>query len=283
MTYSIYSSIGSTFGKLLKAKPKPIIVTKTLSQRNIPFLQGFKPGSTSLRALEEGIIDEIAEDVFETIFTLSLEHRGLHYVVTVGEARDCWILKDIRPVSRPSSAAPTSSSKKKRKPILTLSFFVLILISVGGYILEFGLNKSSEPSSSLSVFEAYTAEEQKQAPAVDSSAEAEPTEVQDKLASKWEEEKVELESKIASLLEENEELKRQLATLTPFVIEPGMDPLQISQAAQQAGLVSNAQEFNEAIIRLGAKEHLSPGTYLVVPGSTYEVLIEKFTKGVVKK
>ncbi|WP_134702474.1 hypothetical protein [Ammoniphilus sp. YIM 78166] len=282
MTYSIYSSIGSTFGKLLRAKPKPIIVTKTLSQRNIPFLQGFKPGSTSLRALEDGIIDEIAEDIFETIFTLSLEHRGLQYVVTVGEAKDCWILKDIRPVSRPAAAAPPSSSNKKRKPLLTLSFFVLILVSVGGYILEFGLNKSSEPSSNLSVFEAYTSGEQEQSPVAESVADAEPKE-EDKRASQWEEEKAELEAKIASLLQENEELKRQLATATLFVIEPGMDLLQIAQAAEQAGLVTSAQEFNEAMIRLGAKEHLSPGTYLVVPGSTYEVLIEKFTKGVVKK
>ncbi|RXT08706.1 hypothetical protein [Ammoniphilus sp. CFH 90114] len=282
MTYSIYSSIGSTFGKLLKAKSKPIILSKTVSERPAPFLQGFAPGATTIKALEEGVIDEIAEDVFETIFTLSLDYKGLTYTVTISEAKDCWILKDIRHTGKVirETSRPRPTSPKKKKPVLTLSFFLLILISVSGYIYEFKLNKEHEPESNPTVYEAFSSKEEPESQ--ENIIEPQEAEV-DKPLSDWEKEKAELEAKIASLQQENEELKKQLTEAIPFTFEPGMNALQLAQAVQDAGLVANGQEFNESLVKFGAIEHLSPGTYLVVPGSSHEQLIEVFTRGVIKK
>ncbi|MEW9671235.1 hypothetical protein [Ammoniphilus sp. 3BR4] len=283
MTYSVYSSIGSTFGKLLRAKPKPIILAKAVTQRPIPFLQGFRAGSTTLKPLEEGIIDEIEEDVFETIFTLSLEFKGLPYTVTIGEAKDCWILKDVRQTGKTSSSSsrPSGSGNiRKKKPMLTLSFFVLVLVSVAGYIYEFKFNKEHMAESNPTVYEAFAT---KEAATSGEPSEKAPAQEEDKLAIDWEKEKAELESKITTLQKENEQLKKQLKEAVPFTLSPGMDALQLSQAVEAAGIVANGQEFNEALVRLGAIEHLSPGTYLVVPGSSHEELIETFTKGVIKK
>lgn len=283
MTYSVYSSIGSPFGKLLRAKPKPIILAKAVTQRPAPFLQGFRPGSNSLKPLEEGIIDEIEEDVIETIFTLSLEYKGLYYTVMIGDAKDCWIVKEVRQTGKtiPTSSLSGSGKTRKKKPMLTFSFFVLVLVSVAGYIYEFKFNQEHTPESNPTVNEAFATQDTKN-PGKEPSEDP-PAREEDKLAVDWEKEKAKLEAKITTLQKENEQLKKQLTEAVPFTLSPGMDALQLSQAVQAAGLVTDGQEFNKSLVRLGAIEHLSPGTYLVVPGVSHEELIEIFTKGVVKK
>lgn len=281
MSVSLYSSIGSSFGKLFKSKPKPIFVANTVSTVSVPFLHGFKSGSTSLKALEDGVIEEITEDIFETKYTLSLEQRGVAYSVLISETKDGWILKEVRKTSGSRQDSPLKNPSGKKKS-MTLSFFVLILISVAGYVYEFGFNKgkTGDPSANESVFEAFSSnptnieEKSKDVKAVD------PHQAE---KAQWEKERSELELKISHLEKENEELKKQLTEGVPLVIQPGAKPADVAQSAKLAGIVKDAEEFNQAILARQAGDHIVPGTYRLIPGTSYEELIEMITKGIVKK
>lgn len=281
MSVSLYSSIGSSFGKLFKSKPKPIFVANTVSTVSVPFLHGFKSGSTSLKALEDGVIEEITEDIFETKYTLSLEQRGVAYSVLISETKDGWILKEVRKTSGSRQDSPLKNPSGKKKS-MTLSFFVLILISVAGYVYEFGFNKgkTGDPSANESVFEAFSSnptnieEKSKDVKAVD------PHQAE---KAQWEKERSELELKISHLEKENEELKKQLTEGVPLVIQPGAKPADVAQSAKFAGIVKDAEEFNQAILARQAGDHIVPGTYRLIPGTSYEELIEMITKGIVKK
>lgn len=295
MSFSVYSSIGSSFGKLFKSKPKPIFIANTVSTVSIPFLHGFKSGSTSLKALEDGVIEEITEDIFETKYTLTLDQRGVVYSVLIGETKDGWFIKEVRKISGGSrqDSPPTAASGKKKS--MTLSFFVLILISVAGYAYEFGFNKDSDGDSSAnqSVFEAFSSQPASSSNPTNIEEKSEDVKAPDPVETEkaqWEKERtalehkvVAMEQKVAALQKENDALKKQLTEGVVFVIQPGAKPADIAQAAQLAGIVKSAEEFNQAILAAQAGDHIVPGTYRLIPGTSYEEMLEIITKGIVKK
>lgn len=273
MSFNVYSSIGSSFGKLFTSKPKPIFIANTISTVSIPFLHDFKSGSASLKALEDGVIEEITEDIFETKYTLVLDQRGAVYTVLISETKDSWILKEVRKISATQQDYPPKSLSAKKKS-MTLSFFVLILISVAGYAYEFGFKNQNSQSSAPSANPTNIEEKSGDVKVID------PLEAE---KDQQEKERATLEQKVAALQKENETLKKQLTEGVPIVIHPGAKPADIAQAAQLAGIVKSADEFNQAILATQAGDHIVPGTYRLIPGTSYEDILQMITKGIVKK
>jgi flagellar basal body-associated protein FliL len=282
-----YSAIGSPFGKLLKAKPKGIILAKTVPAESIPFLQDFQNGSHTLQPLEESFVEEMAEDIFETTYTLTLSYRGKHYLIQISDSNDFWLLKEVHITA---NMAGGTSKKKKR---ISIPIILLIAVSAAGYMYQFGLfdkkgTKSVEANPT--VYDSYAlpataipkpVEQNPEQKTVAQSLKT-PTSTTSTTAN-WEQEKANLQKQIATLTKENEALKKQLTAgkSVAFVIKQGQTGQEIAKAAKDAGIVESSDAFYQAIVAAKAEQALAPGSYLVVPGTPYSSLIEQLTEGAV--
>lgn len=289
MSVTVYSAIGSSFGKLLKNKPKPIILAKNVSQESIPFLQGFQSGTQALKPIEDSFVEEIIEDIFETTYSLALAYRGKHYSVQMSDTKDFWLIKEVRITGNPS--AVMGKSKKISIPLV----IILILVSAVGYMFQFGLfNKkgNTQQESNPTVFDSYVKKTPEQNPDqktvaqslnIPASSAASAVAASTGNTAGWEQEKAALQKQIVQLKKENEDLKKQLAGKQPitFVIKPGQSAQDIAKAAQDAGIIASAEDFYRTLIDAKVDQSLAPGSYQLQSGTSYSALIEQLSQGAV--
>jgi hypothetical protein len=63
-----------------------------------------------------------------------------------------------------------------------------------------------------------------------------------------------------------------------FVVKGGMSSRQVSILLAEYGIVDNADDFNQYIVKRGKTDVIRVGTYTLQKGATYKDIIEKITK-----
>ena len=162
-----YSTIGTPFGKLPTYQKKPILLADVSLQKAYPFLKGIKAwdahaghdhvydrehdrgrgvsggsgGSRTLvvnKILEDSVIEEMIEEVFQTVYVVSMTYQGVGYFVRISDRKEGWL---ILAVERGPGQPKFWSSKR------AILFGLLLLISAVGYYLEFGGGGILSPSN----------------------------------------------------------------------------------------------------------------------------------------
>jgi hypothetical protein len=63
-----------------------------------------------------------------------------------------------------------------------------------------------------------------------------------------------------------------------FIVKGGMSSRQVSILLAEYGIVDNAEDFNQYIVKRGKEDVIRVGTYTVQKGASYQDIIEKITK-----